>query len=467
LLEEVNSLLNQGISSLEIGYLAFTRAAAQEVISRVLNEYPSKEKQLFPYFKTLHSLSSSLLELHRENFLTTEHLDDFCKSKGYEYNSLIQENEENPYEWLQNSLQIPHVFFNINSFGIHRQLHPTQAWGQYPSISEVKAGFNEYYNFIEAYNDFKKEKGLLDYDDILINILKSGILPPFSYLFVDEFQDFSPLMYEIFLQWEPSMEKVIIAGDPYQSIYTFMGANSVFLSKHPSDKRIVLPKSHRLKTNHLRQVQSLLRDAEFDSVLPQTEGGIIYNYHTAQIDLTKELTHLCSKLQANDRVFLLTRTNYNLTKIMDALIQHGIPFKTYRGYTPWTSAICDLHNGLIKYSQGEELSLNEVRAILDPCPVKNFLKRGIKSQIQRLVKGEITPHSVKIPLYTNNKINVETFDRFFLSKPTLEQLLDVIRLTKWHKTALKQKLSRSKALVYIWELFIQSRGKRLILFFSF
>lgn len=87
----------------------------------------------------------------------------------------------------------------------------------------------------EAADDYQKllkEKGLFDYDDLLIETLK--LLEAgeefgskrFSYLFVDEYQDVSPLQFQLLLKWNQRGKELFVIGDPDQSIYGFRGADA-------------------------------------------------------------------------------------------------------------------------------------------------------------------------------------------------------------------------------------------------
>ena len=68
----------------------------------------------------------------------------------------------------------------------------------------------------------------LDFDDLLLKALeKAGEGgKPFPYLLVDEFQDVSPLQYDLIREWSRGGREVFIIGDPDQAIYGFRGADS-------------------------------------------------------------------------------------------------------------------------------------------------------------------------------------------------------------------------------------------------
>lgn len=47
----------------------------------------------------------------------------------------------------------------------------------------------------------------------------------FRYLLVDEFQDISPLQYQLILAWNREGDELFVIGDPDQSIYGFRGSD--------------------------------------------------------------------------------------------------------------------------------------------------------------------------------------------------------------------------------------------------
>lgn len=81
--------------------------------------------------------------------------------------------------------------------------------------------------------EFKREKNLLDYNDMekymlqLMQIpeLKKEIALSYNYLFVDEYQDCSPIQVKIFDQLSDMMEHSYWVGDYKQAIYGFRGSD--------------------------------------------------------------------------------------------------------------------------------------------------------------------------------------------------------------------------------------------------
>lgn len=85
---------------------------------------------------------------------------------------------------------------------------------------------------IREYDQYKKQRGLIDYIDMEIHVkrllanaqVREVLAEEVDLLMVDEFQDTSPIQLEIFLKLSEIAQHSIWVGDPKQSIYGFRGA---------------------------------------------------------------------------------------------------------------------------------------------------------------------------------------------------------------------------------------------------
>jgi len=86
---------------------------------------------------------------------------------------------------------------------------------------------------IREYDAYKKQRGLIDYIDMEIQVkrlldhprVKEVLKSELDLLMVDEFQDTSPIQLEIFLKLSEIAKHSVWVGDPKQSIYGFRGAD--------------------------------------------------------------------------------------------------------------------------------------------------------------------------------------------------------------------------------------------------
>ena len=86
---------------------------------------------------------------------------------------------------------------------------------------------------LEEYDEYKKQRGLIDYIDMEIHVkrlldqsaVREILEEELDLLMVDEFQDTNPIQLEIFLKLSQIAKHSVWVGDPKQSIYGFRGAD--------------------------------------------------------------------------------------------------------------------------------------------------------------------------------------------------------------------------------------------------
>ncbi|MDO4665193.1 MAG: ATP-dependent DNA helicase UvrD2 [Actinomycetaceae bacterium] len=95
---------------------------------------------------------------------------------------------------------------------------------------------------LAVYQDVKSERAVIDFEDVLL--LTAGMIAErpdiarqiraqYRHFVVDEFQDVSPLQYELLSQWLGGRNDICVVGDASQTIYSFTGASSKYLRDFP------------------------------------------------------------------------------------------------------------------------------------------------------------------------------------------------------------------------------------------
>jgi DNA helicase II / ATP-dependent DNA helicase PcrA len=94
------------------------------------------------------------------------------------------------------------------------------------------------------YEQLRRERHLIDFESVLEltaamcfenRIAADQVRDTFRYFVVDEFQDVSPLQKLLLEAWLGDRDDICVVGDPHQTIYTFAGATSSYLTGFTRD----------------------------------------------------------------------------------------------------------------------------------------------------------------------------------------------------------------------------------------
>jgi DNA helicase-2/ATP-dependent DNA helicase PcrA len=154
----------------------------------------------------------------------------------------------------------------------------------------------------------------IDYDD-MIDLVARGLVPPiqFDALMVDEAQDLNTAQVEFGLRSVREGGRIIACGDPYQSIYSFRGADPEAIPRliEALDAE-VLPLSvcYRCPTSHIALAQQLVPHIE---AAPGAIEGVVGEVGWGEFLVNVEVGDVA-----------LCRTNAPLIKPAFSLIKSGV-----------------------------------------------------------------------------------------------------------------------------------------------
>lgn len=111
---------------------------------------------------------------------------------------------------------------------------------------------------LSGYEAVKRERGVIDLDDILLCAVgllcdhpdvAEQVRDQYRHFVVDEYQDLSPVQHTLLELWYDDRPDVCVVGDPHQSIHAFAGARPDYLldfgRDHPGATRIDLVRNYR------------------------------------------------------------------------------------------------------------------------------------------------------------------------------------------------------------------------------
>lgn len=221
---------------------------------------------------------------------------------------------------------------------------------------------------IAAYQDSLRDQKLFDFDDLLIETLRifrseaggknvsgQALGHPFSYLLVDEFQDISPLQYELIKAWNKNGRELFVIGDPDQSIYGFRGSDArcfeLLKADYPGVRVITLEENYRSAGGIVTAAAGLIsHNPGGERVLrPHRETGIPIRIAKAPAKMSeaifaaKEINRLIGGIDMIDveqqdsfrgdkkpwtfrDIAILYRTHHQARLLEKCLRQEGIPY---------------------------------------------------------------------------------------------------------------------------------------------
>lgn len=302
---------------------------------------------------TFHSILSKHMHLVPSDFLQDTQLREWCGKMGISYDA--EKDEEGSTEELSDFQR----FSNWYSFFRNKMIEPFQPEGERLAIPTL----------YDKYEAMKEETGKLDYTDILTKASEAD-LPVVGYLYVDEAQDCSPLMWNIIDRW-PAANKVI-ALDDEQTLYDYTGVDIRETLNHVNSPKILkecrrygMP-VHDVAERIIKPVRKIKREY---SAIGDSEIGR-YN--------------LRMFLALPGTKAILCRTNYlarSIARILDIPAQ---PINSEHSLgNGWSPVTFRLHSISLHYPH---LTKDEWEEVIKRTPA-GIWQRGTKS---RAIKGEFS-----------------------------------------------------------------------------
>lgn len=214
LLNILDEELKAGTDPSRIGYISFTRKAAEEAVTRACQRF-NYDRDRFPYFRTIHSLCFRALGLKSADILAGKKFFEFADWCGIRVTGRA---------WSDDGLLTgfeagDRILFMENLARIREISLRTQF-----NIDDDNLTWSEVDRVARSLAKYKREHGLVDYTDMLTEFVRSGVRIKLDVLLVDESQDLSSLQWRVVERLAESCRRVVIAGDDDQAIYPWAGA---------------------------------------------------------------------------------------------------------------------------------------------------------------------------------------------------------------------------------------------------
>ena len=227
LIYRVAYLIDKGVDPTSILLLTFTRKAAQEMLQRAGLLIGARSERVAG--GTFHSVANMLLRRYGKPI-----------ELGPGFTILDRGDAEDLIALVRNQLGLNEKDKRFPRKGTIAEIF-SKCENTLSSLEDVLLG--EFVHFAEHLNDLdklktayvaaKRQKQLLDYDDLLAKLrelltahepTRQAISQNFRYILVDEYQDTNRLQADLVRKLAATHENVMAVGDDAQSIYAFRGA---------------------------------------------------------------------------------------------------------------------------------------------------------------------------------------------------------------------------------------------------
>lgn len=334
-------LIKDGVRPSSILNLTFTRAAAQMMIERAKRLTPEAEDVVGG---TFHSIAHKLIKENSSVFKLPDTLSIADPSDVTQiFKRLVADASPKgfnppPYKTIA----------KIHSFSVNTQR--TLEDIIYDQNTEYVYALKFIEETAQAYKDYKKERRMLDYDDLLglwVKMLQHPIVGQairdrFEYVLIDEQQDSNALQNAII---KGLGRNIMPVGDPAQSIYAFRGsaprAMFSFLELHEDAKVINLNLNYRSSSEIIDVANAIdgMMEERFDRILVSNSGSFrkLPQFLTTW-DGFEEADYVADAILENKaqgtplhEQAVLVRSMNAARLIEGALVKRRIPYKVFGG----------------------------------------------------------------------------------------------------------------------------------------
>ena len=338
-------LLQQAVPASRIMALTFTNKAAREMKERITKLVGAEARYLA--MGTFHSICTRLIRPYAEllgytrDFTIYDTTDSksvikaICKERGLDEKIYKPGAVQARISMAKNSGVGPRAYAqNTNLLREDRELRMYE----FPAVYEL-------------YEARLKAANAMDFDDLLINMLRLMEVSPevkqkyqqqFQYILVDEYQDTNYIQFLLVKQLAEPQNNICVVGDDAQSIYSFRGADIRnilnFQRVYPQAKLFKLEQNYRSTQNIVNAANSLIHKNIHQiekTVYSEKEEGQPLNLQPYMDDRTEALG-VASKIQrmkfkGYDSFAVLYRTNAQSRVIEGELRKLNIPYRIYGG----------------------------------------------------------------------------------------------------------------------------------------
>ena len=200
---------------------------------------------------------------------------------------------------------------------------------------EDKENARTIYQICKFIDQQMKLAGLRDFTDQLLDTIKlfkqfPHLVPKFEYILIDEYQDVNST--QINLMDLLNAKNIFCVGDPRQSIFGWRGSDINYIlnfkQKYPTSEIVSLTKNYRSNNHLVNFINKLIKHMQLPDLehnFEQEKQIHLKNFDSVNEEHQYVIDIISKSLIPRNEIFILARTNRQLTELSKKLNQKNIP----------------------------------------------------------------------------------------------------------------------------------------------
>jgi len=340
------ALLNDGYDLSDVCYVTYRREMAQEFLRRLYKQDFIGYQQLSEpwdhdetrYIGTIHAISNRMLTTDqdvatdgdRRDFIETVWNQNYRTSSGPAEDS------------LGTGSSAGELMFDAYQYCVSNLIE--DLW-QTPQSDELRDKWEvsppQIETFHESWMEYKRDRGLIDFTEMLLRVDNSDRTPPKDIVVVDEYHDNTPRMHGICQNWLDAARVSLVGADPNQAIYSYQGADPELYRELDLPERM-LDKSYRL-TGEVWDYAAATINHDLPAVETAEREGEVNQTTLSPVELYEQYGQ-------DGSIMYLARTRSQVRDVNSRLREAGVVFRSGKRLGGWNDSArrLGIYNALAK-----------------------------------------------------------------------------------------------------------------------